>query len=889
MSTRRRLFRFPGRSGTSIARDVDDELSFHFDMRIAELRSSGLSEDDAQQQARTEFGDLEFTRKYCRNQDESAARDDRRADLLAEWRQDIMYAVRTLRRSPAFAVVSLLTLAIAIGANTAVFAVSRSVLLQPLPYADANNLYRIGSTSPGRPNEDQPLSPADLADIAKAQTAFTGVGAISQPTQLIWRPESGDPKSLNALVVGANTFNVLGTRALRGRTLLPGDGAPGNANRVVLSFTAWQRDFGGDPGIVGRSIRLDGASYLVVGVMPRGFIIGRSEELWIPYDEATTIADVTRARKQHYIYAVGRLKPGTAPARALADVRLIAAQLARQYPEADSARSANIHPLREIITGNLRPALLLLQAAAALVLLIACANLANLALSRTMGRRRELATRTALGARRSRLLQQLVTESLVLSVAGGAIGIALAIVGTRWLLSLNPMTLPPVFDVTVNGGVLAFSVIVSLVTGIVFGLPPALGASGGNLQESLKEGGRGTSGGRASGTARRALVVAQIALALMLLIGAGLLMRSFSQLSHVALGYDPGGVVVADLNVAGDRYDDPAHIDALYKGVIDQLSRTPGVAAVGAVSNLPTQGTASTALRIVGELNDEAHLPDLTFLDINGNFFKAMDIPIIAGRAYDESDSPDRPETAIINQTAAKRFFPNGDAIGRRISIGPNPNGTPMTIIGIAGDIHSGTLDTSVTPTLYANHRKESWMRSLALVVRTSMSTTGAEVLIRRAVREQDPTLAVSNVRALNDVIGSSLGARRFALRLAMSFAFIALVLAAVGIYGVLAYTVASRTREFGIRIALGASSRRVMSLVVGQALVTSLAGIAIGLGGAVLGARVLNGMLFGVTALDAGTYAVVVILLLVVAVGACAVPAWRATQVDPLISMRAE
>lgn len=889
MSTRRRLFKFPWRSGTTIARDVDDELSFHFDMRIAELRASGLSNDAAQQQARTEFGDLEFTRSYCRTQDESAARGDRRADLVAEWRQDVLYAVRTLRRSPAFAGVSLLTLAIAIGANTAVFAVSRAVLLQPLPYADANNLYRIGSTSPGDPTQDVPLSPADLADIAKQQTVFTSVGAISQPTQLIWRPESGDPKSLNALVVAPNTFSVLGTPALHGRTLLPSDGAPGNDNRVVLSFTAWQRDFGGDPGVIGKSIRLDGASYLVVGVMPSGFLIGHSEEMWIPYDEATTIADVARARKQHYIYAVGRLKPGTTPAHALADLRLIAAQLARQYPEADSARSVSIHPLREIITGNLRPALLLLQTAAALVLLIACANLANLALSRTMGRRRELATRTALGARRSRLLQQLITESLVLSVAGGVIGVGLAILGTHWLLSLNPTTLPAVFDAKVNGGVLAFSIIVSLVTGIVFGLPPALGASSGNLQDSLKEGGRGTSGGRASGAARRALVVAQIALALMLLVGAGLLMRSFSRLSRVALGYDPTGVVVADVNVAGDRYDDPARIDALYKGVIDQLSRTPGIAAVGAVSSLPTQGNANTSLRIVGRQNDEARLPDLLFLDIRGDFFKAMHVPIIAGRAYDETDSPDRPKTAIINETAARRFFPNGDAIGSRIIVGPNPNGTPMTIVGVAGDIHSGALDAPVTPTLYANHRKESWMRSLSLVVRTSMSVTAAEALIRRAVREQDPTLAVSNAETLNDVIGRSLGSRRFALRLAMSFALIALVLAAVGIYGVLAYTVASRTREFGIRIALGASSQRVMSLVLRQALATSLGGIAIGLGGALLGARVLNGMLFGVTPLDAGTYAVVVVLLLAVAVAACAVPAWRATQVDPLISMRAE
>ena len=889
MRTGRRFLKLPWRSRSTIARDVDSELAFHFDMRVAELRAQGIDERSARDQATGEFGDVAFTREYCRRQDEHTESDERRAMRLSEWRQDIGYAIRTLRRSPAFAAVSLLTLAIAIGANTAVFTVTRAVLLQPLPYADADRVYRITSTWPGRPDEQVPLSPADFADLRKAQTSFTDLGAIVPSGPVIWRPASGDPTSLNALLVGANTFGILGTPAFRGRAFAPGDDVPGNNQKVVLSFDAWQRDFAGDAGIVGRSIQLSGATYEVLGVMPRGFLIGQSEDVWLPYDEVGTLADVVRARKQHYVHAVARLKTSVAPARALADLRTIAAGLARQYPEADSGRSAKMQPVRELISGDLRPALLLLQGAAGLVLLIACANLANLALSRTIGRRRELATRAALGAGRGRLVRQLVSESMVLAIVGGALGIGLATVGTRLLLSLNPATLPAMFEVRVDGAVLAFSVAAAAVTGVVFGLLPALAASSGNLQASLKDGARGVSGGRASNSVRRTLVVTQVALAVLLLTGTGLLLRSFSALTRVTLGYDPTGVVTAGMRTAGEQYGDPARVNAFYDAVIGELVQSSGVTAVGAVSDLPTRGGSGTSLRIEGQQNDEARLPDLTYLAVRGAYFDALRIPIVAGRAYDATDRPDAPETAIINETAAKRYFPNGDAIGRRISIGPDPNGTRMTIIGIAGDIHSEGLASPVTPTIYANHRHEAWMRSMSLVMRTSLNTTDAGALIRRATRRQDPTLAVREVRTLEDIVGASLASRRLALGLTMSFGFIALMLAAVGIYGVLAYTVANRTRELGVRVALGASPQRVVSLIVGQGVMTSLVGIGVGLLGAIAGTRVLNSMLFGVTALDVATYVSVVVLLLTVAVIACIVPAVRAARVDPLTSIRTD
>jgi putative ABC transport system permease protein len=884
-----RFLQLPWRSRDAIARDVDTELAFHLEMRIAELTAQGIDLDAARRQATAEFGDLEFTRAYCRQVDERDERTGRLVDRVADWQHDVRYALRTLRRNPGFAAVSLLTLALAIGANTALFSVARAVLLKPLPYGDPGALVALFESWPDKPGEHTAMSPANFADYRAQQRSFTDVAAYEGTGAVTWQPENAEPASLSALLVAPNLFQVLKVSALHGRTFVTGEEQPGNDLKVVVSYEFWQRALGGDVTRVGRPIRLNGRAYALIGVMPRGFTLGEAEDIWLPLDMADALADVVRARKQHYVRVIGRLQPNRTLAAADADLQVVAARLAAQYPDADAGRSAVLIPLHEFMTGDLRHVLLLLQGAALAVLLIACANLANLTLSRTMGRRREMALRAALGAGRGRLVRQLLTESMLLSVIGGALGIALAVVATRTLLALNPDTLPSMFKAGVDGRVVLFSAALSVATGVLFGIVPALDAGRSHLHESLKEGGRGTSGGRGGERLRRGLVVAQVSLAVMLLVGAGLLVRSFRELARVRFGFDPSGVMTAQLRAGGAKYDSSAAINRFYDAVLGDIARSPGVVAVGAVNNLPMRGSFGTTLRIVGEPVDEKNLPDLRYASVRGDFFQALRIPLKAGRLYDASDVPDGPKNVLINEAAATRFFPKGDAIGRQIRIGPNPAGTPMTIIGIVGDVRGEGIDVAPVPTMFANHRQETWERTLSVVIRMSGDPHAATAILRRAMKAADPGLAIRDIKSLDDVVGSTLAPRRFALGLAASFAAVALLLAAVGIYGVLAYMVTTRTREFGVRIALGASSRSVVLLVARQGLGWSLVGLALGFAGALVGGRLLVGMLYGVTPLDPSTYVSVGAGLVVVVCVACGIPAARATRVDPLTSMRAE
>ena len=883
-----RRFRFPWRSRAQLARELDAELTFHLESRADALVADGVPREEALRRAREEFGDIERTRAYCRDVDERAERETRTADRITEWRQDVKYAFRTLRRSPGFAFVSLLTLALAIGANTAIFSVARAVLLEPLPYGSPDALTRVFENYPGNPTETTPLSPPDFVDYKAQQRAFSGIAAIAGMGNVTWRPEHGDPESVTAAAIATDLLTVLQVKPLHGRNLSSDADQPGHDPEVLLSYGFWQRAFGGDLAVVGKRVTMNGQATTIVGVMPSNFTIGWGEEVWMPLDLSDDLARSTVTRRQHWVHAIGRLRPGVTLDAATADLAVIGRRLAIAYPQADSGRFALVRPVRDTMIGSLRPAVLLLQGAAAMVLLIACANLANLTLSRTIGRRREMALRAALGAGRGRLTRQLLTESLLLAVIGGAAGVVLATVATRALLALNPDALPAMFTVSVDSRVMLFSLALSAATGVLFGLLPALDAARADVHDSLKDGGRGSSG-RAGERVKRALVIAQVGLALMLLVGAGLLVRSFRELTRVRIGFDPDHVLTAQLRAGGSAYDSASAVNKFYDGVIGEIAQSPGVEAVGGVTILPTLGYVGTNLRIEGQPTDESNLPDLGYIAIRGGYLRAMRIPVVAGREFDATDVANGPLSVMINETAARRFFPKGNPVGHRIRIGPNPNGKWMTIVGVVGDVRAEGLDIAPKPMLVAYHREEAWDRSLALVVRTIGDPMMAAAVVRRAVKNADPAMAIRDIRTLNDIVGASLARRRFSLGLASCFAVVALLLAAVGIYGVLAYMVTTRTREFGVRMALGASARSVLVLVVRQGMGWSLAGILIGVCASLAAGRVLDRMLYGVTSLDPSTYIAVVAVLLAVVAAACVVPAARATRVDPLESMRAE
>ncbi len=880
--------KLPWRSRTTIARDVDTELSFHLDMRIAELCARGMSREQATKRAREEFGDIEFTRAYCRRVDEHAERESRVTERVSGWSQDARYAFRTLRRSPGFAAVSLLTLTLAIGANAAIFAVARAVLIAPLPYGSEKSLVAITESWPGNPGEKTPVSPPNYVDARARQHSFTDLASYYGTGEMTWQGDGGEPEMLASASVTPNLFDVLQAPALHGRTFAPGEGADGNDHVVLVSYRLWRTALGGDLSAISKPITLNGRRYTLIGVMPPRFTLGLDEDVWTPNDYHDEMADVTRTRKQHYAYVVGRIKPGTTLAAARADLAGIAQQLAREFPDANSGRTVYADPIRTSMAGSVASALMLMQGAAFIVLLIACANLANIALSRAMGRRRELAVRAALGAGRGRLVRQLLTESVLVSLVGGVLGVMLARFATVRMLAMNPTILPEAFAVDVDWRIVAFSALLAVFTGVLFGLFPAIGAARSDLHDSLKEGSRGATVGPVGERLRRTLVAAQIGLAVVLLVSAGLLLRSFAELTRVQLGFDSDHVLTARVRAAGTRYDSSTVMNAFYDGLLNDIAHAPGVVSVGAARSLPTRGGVTSSLRIDGEPNDETHLPDIGYISVRGDYFKVLHIPLITGRVFDETDVTG-PETGVLNETAAKRFFPRGDAIGRRIRIGPVSNGPWITIVGVVGDIRDQSLDAPAKPTLFANHRRETWERSMFLFVRTSGDPTRFVATIKDALRRADPALATKDVQTLNDVLALDLAPRRFALAVCAAFAVVAFVLAAIGIYGVLSYMVSTRARELGVRIALGATGRDVMLLVGRQGLGPSLAGVVLGVGGALANGRLLASSLYGVGPTDAATYLAVVGAVLAVALAACFVPARRAMKVDPLASIRAD
>ena len=882
----RRFLHLPRRSSARLRADLDDELRFYFDMRTRELVDQGMRESDAKREAVREFGDLEYTKRYCLAEDAMGTRAEQRTDVVAELRQDLAHSWRLLRRAPGFAAVALVTIALGVGANTAIFSVVNGLLLRDLPYGDAGQLARVWGDHLDSGNRRSQIAAGDFIDLRTRSRSFSALGAFAWGGGTYIGPS--DPVQLVGARVDANVFRILAVRPYLGRLFAPGDDSTGVAPTVVLGYGVWRRVFGGDSAVVGTSVNLSGRMRTVVGVLPPSFFFPTlsEAEIFTPLDLAPMLRDANRVRKFRNLAAVGRLRPGVTPEAANSELRDIMRQLERDYPESNTGKSVNVVGMRDAVVGDKRPAVLVLFGASLLVLLIACANVAGMLLSRAVSRRHELAVRAALGAGRRRLVRQMMTESLVLALLGGVVGLALAVWGTRALVASAADELPAASQVVVDGSVLVVALLVTLACGVVFGLVPALAASRG-VHLAIKDAGRGSSGGVGRQRTRAVLVTGQLALAVVLLVGAGLLMRSLVRLQQADLGYSIESALTFEIGLAGARYTTNEAQDAFFDALYDRIGALPGVVAVGGSGNIPMRGGAMASLAIDGRPVPEGKLPEIGYQPVSDNLFKAMGVPLKRGRTFGPQDRNDAPGVVILSESAARAFWPNGDPIGSRVRLGPNPNDPWNTVVGVVGDVRMGAAGDS-RPTAYVSARQDHW-GGMAIVVRTSVDPMSLLPAVRREVRAIDPTIPVAEAHSMKDVQSMVLADRRLPMQLMSVFAFVALLLAAVGVYGVMAYSVAARTREIGVRVALGARPTDVFAMVVRQGLGTAIVGLTLGLLGAAALGRVLTSLLYGVRPTDGVTFAGVAGVLLLVVLAACLVPARRAIRVDPLEALRSE
>lgn len=799
--------------------------------------------------------------------------------------KDLKHGARMLRRTPGFTLVALAVFALGIGANAAIFSVVHAVLLEPLPYPDASRLVRVWHTPPqsGFPGvRTFAVSNANYLDWEAQNHVFEKM-ALIRYTSLNWAGD-GEPQAIPAARVTENFFAVLGASPALGRTLTPDDFRPGAEPVIVLGDALWRTRFGADPGAVGREIRLNDRPYRVVGVLRPADRLPDFASAWVPF---LMDAKERAVRVNHNCLTVARLKPGVRLAAAQSEMSVISDRLARQYPDDDAGWGALVVPLREDLVGDVRPLLLVLLGAVGFVLLIACANVGNLMLARTLGRRREIAVRAALGASRRRLLGQLIVESLLLSVVGGALGLALATFGLPSLVALLADRLPRAAEVRVSVPVLAFTTAVSALTGLLAGIAPAWGAMRADLAHALQQGAaRGTS--EAGRRVRSALVVAEVALALVLLTGAGLLVRSLWLLSRVDPGFDPRDVVRMAVILPDARYGDGARRTAFFHALLERVRALPRVEAVGATTSLPLNGASNWPVAFEGRpAPPVSQQPNVMTEVVAGDYFRTLRIPLKRGRAFDAHDDADAPGVVIVSEAMARRFWPGEDAIGKRLTTAFFPEKT-REVVGIVGDVKLRGLEVREPVSAMYVPFAQIPAPGMELAIRTQ--TPGATLkAAAAAARALDPGQPVLESGSLEQIVATSLSQQRFGMQLLGGFAALALVLAAVGIGSVLAYSVRRRRREIGIRIALGARTETVLGMVVLQGMRATLAGVAVGLVGAVALARLLGALLYGVGPADPATLAAVVAVLCLVALAACLVPALRAGRIDPLRVLREE
>ncbi|MFN2455437.1 MAG: ABC transporter permease [Pyrinomonadaceae bacterium] len=803
--------------------------------------------------------------------------------------QDIRYGARMLLKHKGFTLIAIIALALGIGANTAVFSVLHTVLLRPLPFREADTLISLQAVNQSIGVRQGFLSQADVLDIRRQSQSFEQIASwVTAPLNL---SGTGRPERLEGMTVSTNFFQTLGVQPLLGRGFSSED-ASVNSNSVIIGYGLWRRQFGGDPNLIGRKISLGGDAdvSIVVGIMPAGFDFPQRAEVWMPYeiDPANTSRGGYRNER-----AFARLKRGVTIQQAQAELHAIAQNLARQYPNTNAGWDVTLVSLREYLFGGAKIGLPLLFGAACFVLLIACTNVANLQLARAAVRQREIAIRLALGAGRARIIRQLLTESLLLAVLGGALGLLLAAWMIDALRSLGPDSLPRLKEATLNAPVLWFTALVSILTGLIFGLVPAWQAARTDLNESLKDGGMSNTNAPHRNRLRMALVVSQVTLALVLLIGAGLLIKSFWRLQQVSPGFEPENILVAGvaLNNLEYPFNDPRRI-AYFRQAAERLAALPGVESVGAISHLPLGGREmSLPFQIKGQSRVAGKVESIADIRIiTPSYFDTLRIPLKSGRVFGEQET--KQPLFVVNDSFAHRFFPGGDAIGQRLAVGSfGFDGLVLNgeIVGITGDVKARGLEAEARPEIYLSYLHNSMFPIMQFVVRTSADPLSIAEAVRRELQDINPHQVVYNVKPLRRFLTDSTAQRRFTMLLLVTFTALAVVLAAVGIYGVMNYTVAQRTHEIGIRIALGAQGRDVLRLVLKQGLMLVVSGIALGLLAAVLMTRLISSLLFGISATDPVTFMLVPLLLIVVALLACYIPARRATKVDPMIALRYE
>jgi predicted permease len=875
------------------AEELESHLAFHIEDNVR----AGMSPEEARRRAHLKLGGVTQTQELYREQ--------RGLPMLETLLQDLKFGLRMLRKNPGFSLIAILTLALGIGATTAIFSVVNAVLLRPLPYEESERLVFVAEQAAS--GKQEPVSYPNFTDWRDQNRVFESIGIFNSNGYTL--TVGSETELVVAGQVTADLFAALRVNAAIGRVLTNEDDRPGAAPVVVLGHDLWRRVFGGNPQVVGQRILLDGYGYTVIGVAPRGFSVPGDAAIWVSAGLMASIRPDWRQRGNHpQLYGIARLKPGVTLEQARADLGNIAVNLEKQYPDTNEGRRVRIIPLLENYVGDTRAALRILMGAVSFVLLIACANIASLTLARATVRASEMAIRAALGASAWRIVRQLLTESILLAMFGGGLGLLIAQWGVKLILAIAPVgAVPRASEISLDSRVLLFAAAVSAITGVLFGLLPALQASRPDVQGALKETGRGATGHQR--WLRSGLLVAEIALTLVLLVGAGLLIRSFRQLHQVATGFDYHHLLTFNIALSPAKYPQIDRQIRFFQQVSERISALPGVQSVALSSRLPLRGGGWQARFLVDGQSAPAlsQWPVMDASAVDADYFKTMKIPLIGGRWFDERDdrshltqeatkgmSPLQKfvgglRSVIIDEEFAKRHFPNGDAIGKRIRInGEDPKDPVVTVVGIVGRVKMEE------PSRESN-RVQGYFPFLqfplgpTVIVRTQIPPEALMAAVRRQVSEVDPSQPIHNVRSLEQIRSESVARERFILALVGSFAATALILAMVGVYGVLSNLVAQRTREIGIRLALGAQARDVRRLVVQHGLTLTLAGVAVGLATAFMLTRMMKALLFGVSATDPLTFALIPLLLTLVALLACWIPARRATKVDPLIALRCE